>query len=839
MAEASGATAEVKREDLMRESDVVNAYALLLGRAPESAAVDERVGEPRRDLIVQLASSAEFEERVERPIVEGRLPTGPVFDLAPERSVMSWAAGVLPLSSEGRRRLGGAVSHLAALNTIFPDPRFREAFPQLSRLTPPGRFAEQLAARVAALGERLLVWDVETLSAVSVSGYVVDRNTPDVPAAVELWMDGAFAAAALANVYRRDLQERFGSSGTHGFHFEGFSPPGDARERRLKLEVRDAGSKVLLASGYAEWRPGRDAGAVAELSRQLATVRDTLERVETALHRLSGAAGFTTAAWDDYWRAYYPPTLAMAERLRAEAETFARRLSFTVALTSLDTGAAALERTLASLRAQTWRRFDLQLVTGSAEPVAAAGLAGVNAAPFDAAKLGDYVVTLDAGDLLAPDALHRFAAAAQAVEATLLYADSDTVVVTASGRERHTDPQLRPAYDPDLLLQSPYMGMVVAVRSSALRQALTAPEASLAPERRADLVLRVLEQPGAQAVAVPRVLHHAAERKGDATDYLEAVRGHLDRRAIGALAERAQDDASGGRVEVTWPLFGGVKAAVIIPTRDRLDLLGPCIASLLNARTANKTELEIVIVDNGSAEASTRRFLGALVASGGVRLLDYDGEFNWSAINNHAARAVDADVLVFLNNDTVVLEPGFADALCRQAMRLEIGAVGARLLYEDGTIQHAGVILGAGDGLGLHEGVSAAPGDGGYLDRRSLVHRASAVTGACLATRAEVFARLGGFDEEHLAIEANDLDYCVRLRRAGLAVLYEPRATLYHFESKSRGHTGLDDSRRRRAEAEIAVLRARWGAALEADPFYNAHFDRTIAPFTRLRAPPD
>ena len=453
---------------------------------------------------------------------------------------------------------------------------------------------------------------------------------------------------------------------------------------------------------------------------------------------------------------------------------------------------------------------------------------------------GDYAVLLNAGDTLSPDALHRLAAAVQArPRPVLVSVDSDT-----ANDDVHRDPVLRPAFDYDLLLQEPSLGPTAAVAVPALRDVLEA-GGGLSVGERSDLWLRVVEATDPpRRIHLARVLHHAGAAPPPlaAGAYAKAVRDHL--RRIGSTAVVHEDpvdpaDPAAPPLRVSWPLEPGLRVAVIMPTRDRLDLLGPCLASLEASRPANRANIEVVVVDNNSAEAATRRTLNALELSGRVRVLGFSDAFNWSAINNFAARQVEADVLVFLNNDTVVLTPDWCDALCRQAMREDVGAVGARLLYEDGSIQHAGIVLGTAQALAAHEGAGAPSADGGYLRRRGMAHRAAAVTGACLATRRDVFMRLGGFDEAQLAIEANDIDYCLRVRHAGLAVLYEPAATLYHFESRSRGHTGFDAQKRRRADAELAVLKARWGEAANRDPFYNPHFDRMSRPFTRLGPPPE
>jgi GT2 family glycosyltransferase len=170
-------------------------------------------------------------------------------------------------------------------------------------------------------------------------------------------------------------------------------------------------------------------------------------------------------------------------------------------------------------------------------------------------------------------------------------------------------------------------------------------------------------------------------------------------------------------------------------------------------------------------------------------------------------------------------------------LRPDVGAVGARLLYQDGTLQHGGVLLGV-EGVAGHEGVGDSPLEAGYYGRSQLLRSAGAVTAACLATRREVFLGLdGGFDELHLQVAFNDVDYCMRVRRAGLRVVYTPFATLYHYESKSRGRE-ISAAQQERFRSEARAFRERWGESVTQDPYYNLHFERFARPFARLRPPP-
>ncbi len=824
------ASADPHLQRPVQDADVVQAYRFFFGRDPESAdAVAARRGATRRELLRELAGSGEYEERLARPVLDGRIPAGDQFSNAPARATLAWASSFLPLEDEARARLSRAPNWVSAHGAVLGDARMRAAVPELQERLPLDTLVGKLGALTADMGRRAVVGEVEEATAQVVRGYVVDRNAPDDVLGVELWVDDRFVAAVRADAYGRDLQERFGGSGRHGFVFEGFTPPDADEECTLRVQVLESGAKLILGSRDVRWRPAQAGHDLAALAEALREAKASLAGIEQALKLASGSLGLTPDRWDAYWRAYYPRTPAQVLREAQEAEAFDWRPRFDVLVTGGPRDRIGLEATLASVEAQVYAAHRTEVLLGR-----------LDEAPPEPGLDGDYAVLLNAGDALAPDALHRLAAALQATPHPVLATlDSDTVEAG-----RHRDPVLRPAFDYDLLLQSPAFGPTAAASYDALRDAL-AQGGSLAPEDRSDLWLRVVEAARPERIVhVPRVLHHAGPAAAPLPPgrHALAVRDHLSRTGAAAVV---RDEVAGMAglaappVRIAWPVTSSPRVAVIVPTRDRLDLLGPCLASLEASSASNAARIEVVVVDNNSEQAATRRTLDALELSGRVRVLGFSGAFNWSAINNFAAREVEAEVLVFLNNDTVALTPDWCDALCGQALREEVGAVGARLLYEDGSIQHAGIVLGTAQALAAHEGAGAPAAKGGYLGRRGMAHRTAAVTGACLATRRDVFMRLGGFDEAQLAIEANDIDYCLRVRHAGLAVVYEPAATLYHFESRSRGHTGFDAEKRRKADEELAVLKARWGEAANRDPFYNPHFDRMSRPFTRLGPPPE
>jgi GT2 family glycosyltransferase len=275
--------------------------------------------------------------------------------------------------------------------------------------------------------------------------------------------------------------------------------------------------------------------------------------------------------------------------------------------------------------------------------------------------------------------------------------------------------------------------------------------------------------------------------------------------------------------------------AVIIPTRDNGSDVAKFVDSL-RMRAAVPNALRIVIVDNGSRQQETRRILANFKAKTWAQVLALDESFNWSRLNNRAVEVVDAPLLVFANDDMMMLSERWDERVRGLLERPEIGAVGARLLYQDDTLQHAGVLFGWRGGV-THDGLYESSLEPGPASRWHVSRAVGAVTGAFLATRRDVFLAHQGFDELNLPVAYSDVDYALKLRTSGLKILWTPEITLYHHESKTRGLDHLDPEKRAREAAERAVMEARWGAAMAADPSVNPVWHMATLPFRLLSAP--
>ena len=423
-----------------------------------------------------------------------------------------------------------------------------------------------------------------------------------------------------------------------------------------------------------------------------------------------------------------------------------------------------------------------------------------------AVRAAPVVLVVGEGDELVP---HALAALAEAVAggAAVVYADDDTL--DADGAP--LSPRLKPDWSPDLLLATDYVGRPVAL-DAAVVGVLGGARAETGEAWEYDLVVRACE--GGRVVAhLPDVLLHRGE--DPAVPFSAAARVVADALARRGEPGEVEPGATPRTCSVRRPVPARCRVSIVVPFRDGAALVRRCVTSVL--RTADHAALELLLVDNGSEEPETRALVARLAALDRVRVLEDPRPFNWAALNNAAARHADGDVLVFLNDDVEARRQGWLGALLEQALRPDVGAAGARLLYPTGEVQHAGVVVGLGGAAG--HVLRGLPGDRpGYLDQAVVVRDVSAVTGACLATRRACFEEMSGFDED-MALDLNDVDYCLRLGRAGYRTVVTPLAELVHDESPTRGSSGNI--------ASIGAFLRRWEGAVRAgDPYLNRNLTR-------------
>lgn len=533
-------------------------------------------------------------------------------------------------------------------------------------------------------------------------------------------------------------------------------------------------------------------------------------------------------------------------RLRSEVANFGYAPLVSLLLPVPIAEAGLLERTLDSILGQAYPNWELRVCVadgvgealskilsryeqldgrvGVAYPGKGDGAAGLAGAALSLAE-GEFAGFLGPGDELAPDALFRIIEALQGNgEYDLIYTDEDEIDEAGV----RSNPRFKPDWSPNLLLSDDYVSRLSVYRRTFLEEVGGVRE-DFEGHHDYDLVLRAAEQT-ARIHHVPRVMYHR-RKQADPTSVGEDSGHDKARRALSeALARRdlkgsVEDGILPGQLRVRLEVRDDPKVSIIIPTRDNVALLRNCVESV--ERLTSYRNYEIVIMDNDSVDPETVEYLG----STRHRVIPFREKFNYSRINNAGVSRAAGEYVLLLNDDTEVTSGGWLGEMLGHAQRLEVGAVGAKLVYPDGRIQHAGVLTGVGGSYGPGVATHAYqfyPSDHpGHLGTAARVTDYGAVTAACVLLRKAVFEEVGGFDEENLSVSFNDVDLCLRIRERGYSVVYTPYAELVHHESVSRGYKG--------DPAEALYMRERWGDVLDAEPFYNLHFSRGSGDFN-LRA---
>ncbi len=507
-------------------------------------------------------------------------------------------------------------------------------------------------------------------------------------------------------------------------------------------------------------------------------------------------------------------TLVMAlerpdpSRLRASVDSIRAQLytHWELLFCTCGGGAVDLETLLASFvetepRARVVRSAAPSLSLASNDALAIAG--------------GDFVTFVGQHDRLDSEALARVMMAAMADgEADVLYTDEDRI--DASGAR--SMPRFKPQWCPDLLLSQMYLGRLLVLRASLVRE-IGGFRDGFGDAHEYDLALRATER-ARGIVHVPAVLYHrdacpVVEDGGEALQ--AALASALDRRGEPGTVEPGLVP---GSFRVRRSLSSLKKVSVIIPFRDQADVTERCLRTL--AARAGYPHWEVVLVDNQSWEPETRALLPKLASDPRFRIVSYSQPFNWAAINNWAASLCDGEILLFLNNDTEAIVDGWMTAMVEHVQRKEVGVVGARLLYPDGRVQHAGVLLGI-NGICGHAFHALSGSSSGYGDFAKTVRNYSAITGACMMVRREVFGELHGFDTGY-PVAYNDIDFCLRARQGGYLIVYTPFAELIHHEAISRG---VSTNR-----AESRTMIQRWTRWIDRDPYFHPSLSRRSPHFS-------
>lgn len=546
------------------------------------------------------------------------------------------------------------------------------------------------------------------------------------------------------------------------------------------------------------------------------------------------------------WYRAYIPTEETLEIQRKQKFDYSPLIS--IAVPAYQTPVEFLRQMIESLIVQTYSNWELCIVNASPDneemqKVLAEYSAGDSRVRFCNLKenlgiaentnrafamtKGEFVGLLDHDDLLAPNALYEIVKILQDhPQADALYTDEDKVTTEL---DEHFQPHLKPDFNLDLLRSNNYICHFFVVRKSIVEKA-GGFRKEFDGAQDYDFIFRCTENAG-EVLHVPEILYHWRTHKASTADNpaskmyafeagKRAIEAHLERTGTKGEVSHTQDL---GFYRVKYPVQGKPLVSVIIPNKDEKETLQTCLEML--EKNTGYQNFEIIIVENNSTTDEIFRYYKELSGNRKIHLLRWGKEFNYSAINNFAVAHAKGEYLLFLNNDVKSINPDWLEEMLGVCQRPEVGGVGAKLIYPDNTIQHAGCVIGMG-GIAGHMFVDMPADRTGYLHKASLLQDMSAVTAACLLMKKEVFEQAGGFTEE-LAVAFNDVDLCLKVRKNGYLIVYDPYAKLYHMESKTRG---AEDSKEkvRRFQTEIEYMRCHWIDILKnGDPCYNKNLSLT------------
>ena len=562
--------------------------------------------------------------------------------------------------------------------------------------------------------------------------------------------------------------------------------------------------------------------------------------------------------WDDYHE-WFLSTKVTEEELEIQRNTeFSFRPMISIIVATFNTKEEYLKEMIDSVRNQSYSNWQLCIGDGSTNDSVEKYVKehygddsrivfkkleknyGISGNMNGALELvtGDYVGLFDHDDLLTPDCLYEFVASMQEVHHDCVYSDEDKL---NDKTKKFEDPHFKPDFSIDLLCSHNYITHFFVVNMDIVRK-VGGMRSEYDGSQDHDFIFRCVEQ--ANSVHhVPKILYHwrmhplstAMDPESKMYCYTsgkKAIESHFKRVGIDATVEMLPRPLY-GMYHCKYTVKDHPLVSILIPNYNHKDLLKGCIESLMNVNTYSN--IEIVIVENNSTEQEIFDYYKELEETySNVKVIYYEGDFNYSKINNYGVKYTHGEYILFLNNDTKVIEPDSIEDMLGVCQREDVGAVGAKLLYEDDTVQHCGVVVG------YHGYATAAfslidRNDFGYMGRPRVSWDVSAVTAACLMTKREIFDEVGGFDED-FKVACNDVDLCLKIRSLNKWIVEDAFSVWYHYESKSRG---LEDTPEKQArfQSEIARFQKKWPEILKnGDPFHNPNFDLDKGPFTYPKA---
>lgn len=596
------------------------------------------------------------------------------------------------------------------------------------------------------------------------------------------------------------------------------------------------------------------------LNGKLASIKYSVEKNWKRVKNLGGPKGFfkklnsrilRSKAQKRYGTVSFPD----AERIKAERETvFERKVVFSILVPLYNTPEIFLREMIDSVLAQTYEGWELCLADGSdaehnyVERIVSeyrekdsrivykrleknAGISENTNACYELAS-GDYIGLFDHDDLIHPSVLYEYMKVICGEGADFLYCDETTF--TGKSINKMITPHFKPDFSPDNLSTNNYI-CHFSVFTRELAESIKADGRLFRKEydgsQDHDLILRLTSK-AEKIVHVPKLLYYWRSHAGSTAKDISvksyaidaakgAVRSYLESKGYKNF-ELTSTRAFATIFKITYEIQGEPKISILIPNRNHVGDLKRCINSIIEKSTWKN--YEIIVIENNSNEDSIFEYYKEIEKLDNVRVVKFTGEFNYSAVNNLGAEDADGDYILLLNNDTEVIEPKWMEELLMYAQRPDVACVGGKLLYQDNTVQHAGIVIGLGahrTAGHTHYGISNL--NYGYMGRLCYAQNVTAVTGACLMVKSAIYKELGGLDE-NFKISLNDVDFCLRARQLGYLNIFTPFAELYHYESISRG----SDEKGKNAERynkEAYDFKEKWKDALEkGDPYYNPNF---------------
>ncbi len=578
---------------------------------------------------------------------------------------------------------------------------------------------------------------------------------------------------------------------------------------------------------------------IASLIKQYGSVRGFARKVKSKIHEKKIAKCFGTNSFPDARR-----------REKEETETFSKDIKFSILVPIYNTPKKYLLEMLDSVCTQTYQKWELCLADGSdgtheyVGEICQAyankdtrviykklqtneGISGNTNQCLQMAT-GEYIGLFDHDDILHPSVLYEYRKEIDASNADYIYCDEATFV--HGNINRMVTLHFKSDYAQDTLRANNYI-CHFSVFSKALLQGTTIFRTEFDGSQDHDMILRLTSK--AKKVAhIPKILYYWRSHKGSVASGIGAKTYAIDA-AKRAIADHLETNgfrdfeiessiACETIFRIRYPLYERPKISIIIPNMEHIVDLRRCVSSILKKSTYDN--FEILIVENNSTSEEIRAYYDLLSKDNRIRILFYEGEFNYAKINNFGVKEASGEYVLLLNNDTEVISVNWMEELLMYAVRADVGAVGAKLYYENQTIQHAGVVIGLGaHHTAGHTHYGVGKENVGYMGKLYYAQNVTAVTGACLMVKKSLYQKINGLDET-FAIALNDVDFCLRLQAEGYVNIFNPYCELYHYESISRG---LDDQgdKAKRYDEEAQRFREKWAKELEkGDRYYNPNF---------------